>query len=164
MKKYILLTIIILVVIITVGSFGIGNKFSFSAKYHSDPAEAIMAELTATDDFTIQNDIYTLNIDDYNSIYFALTDNDELLAAEMQMKDGKYYFTGGYALYYSDSLGDCTKDGKPEYTEIETYNEKGVSEGSFSYAVFFEEPKNIKNLNVINVKSEDFKPFWIITK
>lgn len=47
----------------------------------------------------ITTDIYSYDINDNNTLYFGLTNNNDLISAQMYKKNNKYFYIGDYELF-----------------------------------------------------------------
>lgn len=117
-KVYGIIAIVVLLVFIIV--------FDPFSSYFQDPQKAFWHEYSpnATDINYEQviNSIDTVElfkINDSTAVYFAITDSDDLLAAQMKCKGNKVQFTGSYALY--------------EKTQEDYTPETGISENMINY-------------------------------
>ena len=95
MRKYVLLIIAVLAVIVGVlGFFFSSPKYQIGdeiieGKYLDTAYEAFM-DSGGFPEFEFENDLATIDIDDNFAIWIASTKTDEFMLVKMSIKDGKY--------------------------------------------------------------------------
>lgn len=141
---------------------GINGKFLFATRFYKSPLIAIEHEDCVESD--IREDLYTLMIDEYNSLHFSLTSDNKLLVTEMRMKGNKYLFTGNYSLYDLHAKGDINEDGAIGFNSISLYDKYGFANRKLHYAVVFDETIAYSDYSyeVVTIQANSFKDSYVV--
>lgn len=138
-KIKIILPIILLLVVISIivdgVAIGIYGVFQFSSKYYDTPTLAFEAEEDSPE-FAISGEIGTVKIDDTNCMLLALTENGDVMVAQMIAKDNKYYYIGNVILCSAENA-DSSEE--PLFYSGCLYKSNGRFKNNFEYAVSFDE-------------------------
>ncbi len=164
MKKYSKLIIILaILIVITLIVFLNGltiatNNFIFTTRFFKTPEKAFYSENSS---ISIKNDLYLYVINEYNMLYFAETEDEQLLVAKMYTKKGKFVFTGDYVIY---DLDDPIGVNSNSYNSDIIFNKKGKKDKVINWKLLIcENVNNDENLELLfNYKKENNEYFFYI--
>ncbi|MBR5409154.1 MAG: hypothetical protein IK104_00650 [Clostridia bacterium] len=114
------------------------GKRIITLKSYSTPADAFYAQISS-DAVPVSKDLGTVKIDDDNAVYVALTEDGNVLAAQMWVRNDRYFYPGAFQLVPADSL----KNGEaPEPIESYTYGSGGKCTGALTFTLSLSEPQD----------------------
>lgn len=127
---------IIILILIMIGGVSLStNKFVFSTRYYKTPRKAFEKENSA---IAIQDDIYLYDLNEYNSFYVGLTEENELIICQMFCKNKRYFYTGNYVIYNLDNTNLSLDD---NYNENNIFNKKGIFEEKIFWKLLISEDR-----------------------
>lgn len=152
------------IVLINGVTFGVGGKFFFTTKYYKTATQAFSAEYTPvgyTNPIEINHQLDVIQIDDENCLFLAITNNGELLMAQMICKNKKFAYMGNYCLYDSESVDEYLDNEGFVKNTIRLYH-NGKADGDFNWSIIFRDDISLENYDFKKYTPGDFKDFTLV--